>query len=227
MNAPDDSSLAAVADIQAAVGIAEPPPPPEPQDPPGDWRDALGQIERRLEALAAGVAVCEGGITGLSGQVVLIPQQVRTLGGKVEGLATSISEPRCRAMLLGVVSIYDLTDQLVRSIPPDAPDAAALLHRRNYEVLRTQIGQVLASNGLSIIAIAPGALFDPIEHCAVKSDPTGDAALDGQIREVLRAGFRNEQAVLRYAEVAVWKAASTAPIPPVTDPEPSTLTPTP
>jgi molecular chaperone GrpE (heat shock protein) len=68
--------------------------------------------------------------------------------------------------------------------------------------------QVLAANGLTEIPASD--VFDPTQHRAVQRVPTADRGLDGQVREVVRRGFRTERAVLRYAEVVVYRYASDA-----------------
>src|SRR5205823_4079609 len=96
--------------------------------------------------------------------------------------------------------IYDLVDQSARAALVSGNDFPGI-HQRNYEVLSTQLAQILAVNGLSPIP-ADGP-FDPAVHRAIERVPVDDALRANQIVELVRPGFRTEQAVLRYAEVRV------------------------
>lgn len=134
-------------------------------------------------------------------QVGFLPPQVRMLGGKVDGLINSISEPKYRATLLSLLGVHDLVDQVLRTLPETENGETDLDHRRNYQVLRTQLRQILDANGLSEIA-ADGA-FNPELHRAVQRVPVTNEAKENHVLEVVRPGFRTEQSILRYAEVLV------------------------
>ena len=181
-----------------------------------DVTDSFPPVELRntLQAIAAGVAEIrvdlgilsgrvagiEAGLDSAAKQVSFLPPQVRMLVGKVDGLATAISEPQYRALLLGLLGIYDLVDQILRTPGSDAGDSNAS-HRRNYEVLRTQLCQILRLNGLSLIP-AEGT-FNAELHRAVERVVVTDPADANRVLEVVRPGFRTENAVLRFAEVRV------------------------
>ena len=154
-------------------------------------RDAL----LRLEELAGGTAK----------QVGFLPGQVRMLAGKVDGLAASISEPRYRAVLLSLLGVYDLVYQLLRSSSQESIPESEGAHRRNYEVILTQLRQTLEENGLTQIPI--GGAFDPTLHRALQQVPVDDPAKADQILEVVRPGFRTEHSILRYADVVVGRYA--------------------
>ena len=182
---------------------------PRRTKPKPDKPAAIGDIDARLRELRdfaadtqTRLAAVESGLTSVGEQISFIPAQVRMIGGKVDGLTTSISESRYRAALLSVLGIHDLVDQTLRSMSP-ASDGDGADHRRNYEVLRTQLRQILESNGLCEIP-AQGE-FDPNVHRAIGQVPCDDPAVSGCVAEVVRPGFRTEQSVLRYAEVTVWK----------------------
>ena len=112
--------------------------------------------------------------------------------------SVGLTEPRIRALLLGVVGIYDLVDQMWQAAI-EQPDSKSQCS--NYATLRTQLLQLLAGNGLA--AIAADGEFDPDLHFAVRHVPCADAAQANRVLQVVRQGFRTEQAVLRYAEVLV------------------------
>ncbi|MGE0129084.1 MAG: nucleotide exchange factor GrpE [Blastocatellales bacterium] len=179
---------------------------------PGSFlSDAVWELNRETRELRETVAAMQTRMAGfeaamdaMAKQVSFLPPQVRMLGGKIDGLGTAISEPRYRAALLGLLGVFDLTDQILRTLPTEGASevgVAAPNHRRNYEVLLAQLRQILESNGLTEIPTSGG--FDPELHRALKLIPVADPAQSDQILEVARRGFRTEQSILRYAEVLV------------------------
>lgn len=174
---------------------------------------ASPEIDQKLSGLAAAIAAADErlaalgpAVEALSKQVSLIPPQVRNVASKVEGLNASISEPRLRSLLQGMVAIFDLVNNLCRAeIPQSADPALAELAARNYRTIRTQLLQLFESNGLRLID--PQGDFDPKEHQAIKQVTCDDERGHGKVIEVIRPGFRTEQAVLRYAEVTVGRFA--------------------
>ena len=169
----------------------------------GEIRDGLHRLFVLCSSFEARLGDLETAMATTAKQVAFLPPQVRQLSSKIEGLNTSISEPRYRGLLLNLLGVYDLVDQVLRSQAPASgdEDEAFTNHRRDYEVFRIQLRQILESNGLTEIP-ADGE-FNPAAHRAVKRTPVTDRALADQVLEVVRPGFRTEQAVLRFAEVVV------------------------
>lgn len=162
------------------------------------------ELRDAVAAMQAQMAAFEASLDATAKQVSFLPPQMRMLGGKIDGLATAISEPRYRAALLGLLGVFDLADQILRTLPADddgQTGAAETNHRRNYEVLLAQLRQILEANGLTEIPTSGG--FDPELHRALKLVPVANPAQSDQVLEVVRRGFRTEQSVLRYAEVLV------------------------
>jgi molecular chaperone GrpE (heat shock protein) len=155
-------------------------------------------------------------IASLEKQVAFLPPQVRMLAAKVDGLTTAITEPRVRALLMGLLGIYDLVDQVLRTMPPQMTDVDRD-HLRNYQVLRSQLQVLLDSNGLCEIK-ADGA-FDPLVHRALQSVAVDAPEKADRVMEVVRPGFRTEQSILRYAEVVVGRYS--AALATLADPEAS------
>jgi molecular chaperone GrpE len=153
-----------------------------------ELRRLLLETHQRLDVVAAA-------LDGAAKQTALVPAQIRGLAQKVDGLTVSVAAPRLRALLLGLLSIYDLADQMLRTAGDDG------VHRRNYETLRTQLRQLLADHGLE--EVAADGTFDPQQHRAVETVACSDPAGANRIVGVVRAGFRSGGAVLRYAEVVV------------------------
>jgi molecular chaperone GrpE (heat shock protein) len=155
----------------------------------------LADLQQRLDGL-------ETVTQNTAKQVGFLPAQIRMLTGKVDGLTTSISEPRLRSVLLSVLGVYDLVDQLLRAEIASPTDARSA-DLRHHEVVRTQLRQILEANGLS--EIDTKGPFDPTLHCAIEQAPCSDPSLANSVLDVLRAGFRTEHAVLRHAAVRIAK----------------------
>lgn len=170
--------------------------------------DASLGLRTLIEGLGKRLGAVEVAVGDLGKQIALVPPQVRMLAGKVEGVATSISEPRCRALLLDLLMLHDLARQMAGQVPSTSGGNDAE-YRRHSEVLVRQIRQVLEANGLS--EIGTDGPFDPSVHRAVHSVPCSDPAASGRVLQVLRPGFRTERAVLRYADVAVGSYVPPAP----------------
>jgi molecular chaperone GrpE len=205
-------------EIEQAATAPEQPPEAEPAPEADETAPAEAQAVRgSLTAILERLEKLEEAAATTAKQVGYLPPQVRMLGNKVEGLATSISEPRYRALLLGLLAIYDLVDQLLRASRQAPASESEAVHTRNYDVLRTQLRQLLEANGLEEIP-AEGA-FDPEQHRAIERATVSDPDLNNRILEVARPGFRTAQAVLRYAEVRVghYEASAEAPASPTQD----------
>lgn len=160
----------------------------------------VAEIRSQMEVLGDRVSEIEVGLGAAAKQVSFLPPQVRMLAGKVDGLATAISEPQYRALLLSLLGVYDLIDQILRTPGSDVVDSPDT-HCRNYEVLRTQLRQILHLNGLSLIP-TEGA-FNAELHRAVERVIVTDPADANRVLEVVRPGFHTETTVLRFAEVRV------------------------
>lgn len=164
-------------------------------------RDDVRRIEGICESVQSRLGSLETATTETSKQISFLPPQVRQLGAKVESLNSSISEPRYKAVLLGLLGVYDLVDQLLHTRPANETLVTEADHQRNYEVVRTQLRQLLEGNGL--VQIPTDGAFDPTMHRATQRTTVGDPSQADMILEVVRPGFRTEQSVLRYAEVVV------------------------
>lgn len=156
-------------------------------------------------------------IEDISERLSILPRTLRNISQKVEAVAHSVSEPRYRDILNNLLSIYDLVGQLAKSSATSG-DGSELesRHLRNYETIRTQLFQILTSNGFS--EIESQGVFDPELHCALELVQVDDPELNDQIVELVRPGFKNEHRVLRYSDVRVGKyEAPSAPVPPAAD----------
>jgi molecular chaperone GrpE len=180
---------------ETTATVAETRPAP---DVVAEVRSAVQETRDGIEQRVAGL---ESAIEDLASRVSLIPSQVRQLSGKVDGLGTSIAEPRCRGLLLGILGIYDLLGPATRGGNSPEEEMSVEDHCRNRHVLRTQVRQLLETNGLA--EIATDGDFDPENHHAVDRIACNQSEEHNRIVEVVRSGFRTPQAVLRYAEVVV------------------------
>lgn len=181
-------------------GEATPPKTREEQSTILDqFRQEVSLLKDLIIATQERLGKVEAVLEGAMKQVAFLPPQIRILGNKVDGLATAISEPRVRALLLGTLGLHDLVEQMLRTCPT-GPDAEAG-YRGNLLNLRLHLRQLLAANGLE--EIATDGKFNPAIHRAVQRVPCANPAQEDHVVEVIRSGFRTEQAVLRYAEVLV------------------------
>lgn len=141
-------------------------------------------------------------LSALDHKMSFIPRQLRALGTKIEGLGSTVGEPRCRALLMDLIRVYDLVVQLDQEETTTGDGPIGQESRRRYEILRKQVRQILTVNGL--IEIEADGVFAPELHRAVLRVPCDDADNNQQIKVVRRSGFRTDHSVLRYAEVEVW-----------------------
>lgn len=180
----------------------------------GKLHEALGDLARTVDQRMDGL---ENAVAALGKQVSHIPPQVTTLWTKVDGMGTAFTESRFKRLLLGVIRIYDLLDSALNreTLQNDSPGVQEL--RRDYEVLRTQLLQLLALNGLS--EVPTDGTFDPEVHQPMRHVPCDDPDLDDHIRTVFRKGFRTEQAVLRPADVELWRYERPKESPPPDEPQ--------
>ena len=158
-------------------------------------------LQEIILAMQARLTDIENALDTTAKQVSFLPPQVRSLGNKIDGVAVSLSEPRYRAALLSLLGVYDLVEQMSRALPPTSSDQTESDNQNNYEILRTQLRQILETNGF--VEIESRGVFNPELHRAVQRVPCSEPEQAGQVLEVVRAGFRTEQAVLRFAEVIV------------------------
>ena len=163
--------------------------------------DLLGQTQR-----------LQAGLTTLSEKVAFIPPQIRTLGAKIDAVATVASDSKYRALLLTLLGLHDLAGQM-RLDASNSEDGGAA--KRALDVIFTQVQQILEANGLT--QIAESETFDPAMHCAIQVVPTEDSARDGRIARMIRPGFALAGRLLRFAEVEIWKLR----LPPTTQATPS------
>ena len=134
-------------------------------------------------------------------QIGFLPPQLRSLGSRIDAAAVSITETRYRALLLDLLGVYDLTDQLIRTLASDDNNTLEKQHLKNYQMIKTQLLQILSLNGLE--PILTEGLFDESIHKAVDRMQCKDPDEAGRVTRVIRPGFRTAHQVLRYAEVVV------------------------
>ncbi len=191
------------------------------KDPIPELREILGSLHTRIDGL-------ETALDALANRVSFLPPQIRTMSGKIDDVAVSISEPRCKSLLNSLLGIYDLADQMLRSLPAGS-GAAEEDRQRCLNVLRTQSYQMLEANGLKQIPV--DGVFNPAIHRAIQGVPCADSELVGHVKEMVRPGFQTERSVLRYAEVVVWQKAPQVAAAKVADdpksPEPAQTAPPP
>lgn len=101
--------------------------------------------------------------------------------------------------------LLPLLDDFERAREALTPETA----QRDLEgtlIILGRLAEALKREGLERIAASPGMAFDPEVHEAVLAVPT-DAVAAGSIAEVLQAGYRAGDRLLRPARVTVARAA--------------------
>ena len=154
----------------------------------------LQALQEKVDGLSVRLDQLAEAVDLTARQVTFLPPQVRNLSSKVDRAVDAIGESRYQSLLLRLLGIYDLVCQMQANQETEmALDPLA--------TMQTQLRQLLEANGLSEIP-AEGR-FDPSLHLSVGRIECNDPALDGQIVEVIRPGFKTEASVLRFAEVRV------------------------
>ena len=178
-----------------------------------DRLDALAkQMEASQDGMGAGFENLAGELAGLKKSLGFVPPKIRSVESKVMTLTDAISESKYRGLLKDLLRIHDLVDQILRGLVVVPGCGVTETHLRNYEVLRTQLLQILKLNGLE--EIDASGEFDPQWHQAMGKMPTEDPNSAGRIANVRRIGFKTETTVLRYAEVDVYELVSAPPAAP-------------
>jgi hypothetical protein len=207
---PSDPSSICPTQVPPSVAADAQTPPPGSEGATILDGSALQQELRALQGLFDTVAVRLTALESLAESTIkqlgFVPPQVRALGSKIESVAASLSDSRYRGLLLNVLLVFDLVDQPLRVDPSAHGYRLEGEHRRNYEVLRTQLRQILEANGL--FEISTEGAFNPEWQRALETVATDNPANAGMVCRVLRPGFRAANSVLRYAEVSVWSAVS-------------------
>jgi molecular chaperone GrpE len=114
-------------------------------------------------------------------------QREATLGLAAEGLIRK------------VLNLADDFDRAIETRPPTIADDPWV---EGIAAIDRKLRQLLESEGVTPIEVAPGARFDPREHEAVANVP-GTGRPDGEIVGELRRGYKLRDRVIRPAMVAV------------------------
>ncbi len=170
--------------------------------------DALGEIlfksidglERNIDHRFSQTAAS---LANLADQLSFLPKQIRNIAGKIDDVSTAIADSNYRSLLLGIVSIYDLAEQMLRTL--SASDQGE--GHRCLATVTLQLRQILESNGL--VRIVTEGQFDPKRHRAIESFACETPEKNDTIKEEVRPGFLDGSKVLRFAEVTVWKYTGT------------------
>ncbi len=103
--------------------------------------------------------------------------------------------------------VLALADDFDRAIEARPTELAADPWADGIAAIDRKLGQLLESEGVTIIEAAPGTPFDPRFHDAIVHVP-GTARREGEIVDEARRGYRIRDRVLRPALVAVAAAPS-------------------
>jgi molecular chaperone GrpE len=97
--------------------------------------------------------------------------------------------------------LLPVLDDFERAMANAAPSDLESSWGQGIQLVERNLRGLLAAEGLERIA-AEGAEFDPREHEAVGSQPTGDVP-EGHVLHVTRQGYRKAERVIRPAQVIV------------------------
>jgi molecular chaperone GrpE len=163
--------------------------------------DEFTRLRTEIRSMAAAHATASqqldqlgSGLAALREQVSYLPPQLRRIASKVDAVSTAVADASYKALLLRLLGILDLIDGMRSSQRPEDVE-------RHFEVLATQLRQMLEANGLS--EIPTDQPFDPAMHHAIERIETEVREQHDRILRVVRPGFRTDQQVLRPAEVTV------------------------
>lgn len=153
----------------------------------------LQPVVERLDRLEDLIAQLNGQLKALAERTDLLPRQLRSQNAKIDDITESINQTRLRDLLNSLLMLHDLAEQMAGTSEP--------ANLSNFEVLRSQILETLALNGISPIPVSER--FDPALHRAIESVPCPTPEEEGQIVRVCSVGFRTARAVLRPSQVVV------------------------
>jgi len=112
------------------------------------------------------------------------------------------SHEAVRGLLDGLLPALDSLDYAVAAFDRDVKDPAAL--RQGVELCRDTFQRVLSGEGLTVLHVEPGHLYDSDKHLAIGIHETEEVD-DETVAYVARPGYMLGDVVLRPAQVGVNK----------------------
>ncbi|MEX2598530.1 MAG: nucleotide exchange factor GrpE, partial [Dehalococcoidia bacterium] len=100
-----------------------------------------------------------------------------------------------------IARLLPIVDDLERAIGA-LPDDAPAVWGDGVRMILQNVQALLQAEGVKANEPAPGEAFDPAEHEAVYYQPTADQP-PGTVLTIVRRGYRNQDRVLRPAQVVV------------------------
>lgn len=163
------------------------------------------RVENETEPPTAADGILDGiraELAGLHTQIKFLNEIIDRLHTENERLRRVESQSAPRPAVRELIKLAD--DWRSRAVAlSEETDLAQLCG----EVVE-DITMVLERQGVEEFGIEPGLEFDRRQHRAVGSVPTGDETLVGKVAETRRPGYRDEERVVRFAEVMVFKFAA-------------------
>jgi len=109
-------------------------------------------------------------------------------------------QERHRGVELLIENLLPVLDAFDRALAGQG-DSAGAEYRKGFDLIRRQLGDILAKQGLTRIQ-SVGQPFDPNFHHAIESVPTDEHA-DGTVMDEMQPGYLFHERVLRPAMVRV------------------------
>jgi molecular chaperone GrpE (heat shock protein) len=157
-------------------------------EPPADIDKTLGDIRAEL--------------AGLHAQSKFLNEVIDRLHTENERLRRAGSRATLQPALRELIKLADDWRSRSVAVREDADPG-----RLCADVVE-DVTMILGRQGIDAFAVEAGTEFDRYQHRAVGTRATEDAALDGRVAEVRRPGYRDEERVVRFAEVVVYKVVA-------------------
>jgi molecular chaperone GrpE (heat shock protein) len=138
-------------------------------------------------------------LTGLHAQSKFLNEVIDRLHTENERLRRAESRTALQPALRELIKLADDWRSRTVAVREDADPG-----RLCADVVE-DVTMILERQGIEAFSVDAGTEFDRREHRAVGTRVTEDEALDGRVAEVRRPGYRDEERVVRFAEVVVYK----------------------
>lgn len=138
-------------------------------------------------------------LTGLHAQSKFLNEVIDRLYTENERLRLAESRSAVRPAVRELIKLADDWRSRMAAVRADAD-----LARLCGEVVE-DVTMILGRQGVEEFSAEQGIEFDRRLHRAIGTQPTEDETLDGYVAEARRPGYRDEERVVRFAEVVVFK----------------------
>jgi molecular chaperone GrpE (heat shock protein) len=164
----------------------------------------FGSMENDSGDLTGVLGEIRADLSGLHTQSKLLNEIIDRMHAENERLRRAESQQSVQPTLRELIKLADDWRSRAAALSEQADPV-----RLCGEVV-DDVTMILERQGIEEFEPTPGTEFDRREHRAVNTRPTAEEAHDGHIAETRRPGYRNDDRVIRFAEVVVFKFAESA-----------------